>query len=149
MKKATAVAGLMILLLVAGLFGCARKTAAVKTIQSVTDLSRCAGMTNDTDRIEVQFDNYSGEPFLFTIEDPEQIRQIMELLFSASLEDWGTDGAFAGCNTSITVVQGENSYTLNVQINREGDHYYAFSTGELSDKITELARAAGAYEGVG
>ena len=56
-----------------------------KEVNTVTDFSKFEGMTKDgTDKIEVTFDNYSGYPFYFTIEDKDDIDEIMEIIFSAS-----------------------------------------------------------------
>lgn len=53
-----------------------------------------------------------------------------------------------GDPTSIIVVQGEKQYSLHAFMNKEGKYYYSFETRELQNKLQELAREAGAFEGV-
>ena len=66
---------LALVLLLCCLVGCA------KEVNTITDFSKFEGMTKDgTDKIEVTFDNYSGYPFYFTIEDKDDIDEIMEII---------------------------------------------------------------------
>ena len=75
MKKLIAM--VLALVCVLGLVGCA------KEINTITDFSKFAGMTkNGTDKIEATFDNNTGTPFYFTIEDKEDIPTIQDVLRS-------------------------------------------------------------------
>ena len=140
MKKLIAL--ILAMFCVLGLVGCA------KEINSITDFSSFADMTKDgTDKIEVTFDNYSGYPFYFTIENQEDIDEIMDIIFSATFEKMRQE-VNGGSNTSIKICQGENVYSMGVMRNYEGKNGYAFTTTVLQDKIIELAREAGAFEGV-
>ena len=118
-----------------------------KEITTISDFSKFADMTRETDKIEVEFDNYSGYPFYFTIEDQEDIEEIMNIIFSASFTKMGTEPN-GGDHTSITIIQGEKEYKMHAFMNKEGQYYYSFSTTELQLKINELAREAGAFDGV-
>ena len=119
-----------------------------KEINSINDFSKLSSMKRDaTDRIEVEFDNYSGAPFYFTIEDQEDIDEIMNIIFSSSFKRMEED-ASGGDHTSIRIIQGENQYKLHVFMNKEGNRYYSFETSELQDAISGLAREAGAFESV-
>ena len=118
-----------------------------KEITVITDFSKFADMKRETDRIEVTFDNHSGEPFYFTIEEQADIEEIMDIIFSSEFNNLG-DEPFAGDNTSLKIIQGEKEYGLHFRINKEGKNYYAFSSMELQNKIVELARAVGAYDGI-
>ncbi len=118
-----------------------------KEITTITDFSKFADMTRETDKIEVEFDNYSGYPFYFTIEDQDDIDEIMSIIFSASFTKMSTEPN-AGDHTSITIIQGEKEYKMHAFMNKEGQYYYSFSTTELQLKINELAREAGAFDGV-
>lgn len=118
-----------------------------KGITTITDFSKFADMTRETDKIEVEFDNYSGYPFYFTIEDQEDIEEIMNIIFSATFTKMGTEPN-GGDHTSITIIQGEKEYKMHAFMNKEGQYYYSFSTTELQLKINELAREAGAFDGV-
>ena len=118
-----------------------------KEIKVITDFSKFADMKREADRIEVTFDNHSGAPFYFTIEDQAEIDEIIDIIFSSGFNNLG-DEPYAGDNTSLKIVQGEKEYSVHFRINKEGKNYYSFSTMDLQNKIVELARAAGAYDGV-
>ncbi len=140
MKKLIAM--VLALVCVLGLVGCA------KEINTITDFSKFAGMTkNGTDKIEATFDNNTGTPFYFTIEDKEDIDEIMDIIFSASFEKMREE-VNGGSNTSIKILQDETTYSMGVMRNYEGQNGYTFTSTELQDKIIELARKAGAFEGI-
>lgn len=140
MKKLIAI--LLALVCVLGLIGCATK------INTITDFSKLAGMTkNGTDKIEVTFDNNTGTPFYFTVEDKDDIDEIMDIIFSASFEKMRQE-VNGGSHTSIKIIQGENMYSMGVMRIYEGKNGYTFVSTKLQDKIIELAREAGAFEGV-
>ena len=125
-----------------GLVGCA------KEVNTITDFSKFADMTKDgTDKIEVTFDNYSGYPFYFTIEDQEDIDIIMDIIFSSSFTKMEKE-VNGGDHTSMKIIQGEREYNLHTFMNKEGRYYYSFSTTDLLIKVQELAREAGAFDGV-
>ena len=133
---------LAIFVLLACLVSCA------KEINTITDFSKLADMTkNGTDKIEVTFDNHSGEPFYFDIEDQEDIEDIMDIIFSSSFGSKQKE-VNPGDNTSITVIQGEKEYHIHARVNKEGQYYYSFSTTDLQTKLQELAREAGAFDNV-
>lgn len=138
MKKLIAFVLTLVCLL--SLVGCA------KEINTITDFSKFADMTKDgTDKIEVTFDNNTGTPFYFTIEDKEDIDEIMDIIFSASFEQMREE-VNGGSHTSIKILQGENVYSMGVMRNYEGKTGYTFTSTVLQDKIIELAREAGAYD---
>ena len=119
-----------------------------KEINTVTDFSKFADMTKDgTNKIEVTFDNHSGEPFYFDIEVQEDIEDIMDIIFASSFESKQKE-VNPGDNTSITIIQGEKEYHLHARVNKEGQYYYSFSTADLQTKLQELAREAGAFDNV-
>lgn len=135
----------LILALITILFcfvGCA------KEVNTITDFSKFSDMTQDgTDKIEVTFDNYSGYPFYFTIEAQEDIEEIMDIIFSSSFTKMKKE-VNGGDHTSIKIIQGEKEYNLHAFMNKEGQYYYSFSSTDLQTKLQELAREAGAFEGV-
>ena len=139
MKKSLAF--LLALVSAISLFGCSRQ------INTITDFSRFADMTRDTERIDVTFDNHTGAPFCFTIEDQAEIEKIMDIIFSASFVKMKQE-VNGGSNTSINIVQGDRVYSMGVIRNYEGKIGYTFTTTELQDEITKLAREAGAFDGV-
>ena len=127
-------------ILLVSLVGCA------KEVNTVTDFSKFEGMTKDgTDKIEVTFDNYSGYPFYFTIEDEDDIDEIMEIIFSASFTKMDKE-VNGGDHTSMKIIQGERAYIMHAFMNKEGRYYYSFTTTELHSKIQELAKEAGAFD---
>ncbi len=116
-----------------------------KEVNTITDFSKFSDMTkDDTDKIEVTFDNHSGSPFYFTIEDKEDIDEIMNIIFSSSFDKCGEMND--GSHTSIKIIQGEKEYKMHISHNKEGESYYSFSTSDLFLKINELGEAAGAFE---
>ena len=142
MVKVKLLSGLVGIMLMFSLVGCS------KELSSINDFSRFSSMKQDeTDRIEVEFDNYSGSPFYFTIEDQDDIDEIMNIIFSSSFKRMEKEEN-GGDHTSIAIIQGETQYKLHVVMNKEGKYYYSFATTELQDKINELAREVGAYESV-
>ena len=120
-------------------------SAGNKIVNTITDFSKFSGMTRTTDKINVEFDNYSGYPFYFTIEEQNDIDEIMDIIFSSEFTKMQRE-ANAGDHTSITIIQGEKEYRVHAFMNKEGEHYYSFSTTELQLKLNELAREAGAFE---
>ena len=120
--------------------------SCAKEIDTITDFSKFADMTKDgTDKIEVTFDNYSGYPFYFTIEDKGNIDEIMEIIFSASFNRMDKE-VNGGDHTSMKIIQGERVYNMHAFMNKEGRYYYSFTTTELTLKIQELAKEAGAFD---
>lgn len=115
-----------------------------KEINSITDFSKLSDMTRETDKIDVEFDNYSGSPFYFTIEKQDDIDEIMDIIFSSSFTKMGKE-MNSGDHTSITIIQGEKEYHIHSFMNKEGEFYYSFATVELQTKLQELAREAGAF----
>ena len=130
----------LVFVLLACLVGCSKK------VSTITDFSKFSDMTMDgTDKIEVTFDNYSGYPFYFTIDNKEDIDEIMSIIFSSSFNKMEKE-VNGGDHTSLKIVQGEKEYQLHAFMNKEGQYYYSFSTTDLQTKLYELAREAGAFE---
>ena len=143
MKKILSI--VLLLVLSACLIACTKESSDNnKEINTITDFSKFDGMVKETDKIEVTFDNHSGVPFYFTIEEKEDIDEIMNIIFSSSFEKRGKE-LNDGDHTSIKIFQGENVYNMHVLGNKDGQYYYSFSSADLQDKIIELARDAGAY----
>lgn len=143
--------GVLTMVMAFGLFGCSPSDNEDKNndveIENITDFSKFSTMEQITDRIEVTFDNNSGVPFYFAIENEADIDEIMEIIFSSSFKKRGKE-INDGNHTSIKIIQGDREYVMHTSNNKNGDYYYSFSTTELYDKIVELAREAGAYENV-
>lgn len=121
--------------------------ASKEKVGTITDFSKFSNMTRETSKIEVTFDNNTGAPFYFTIEDQENIDEIMNIIFTDTFENMGEE-VNDGNHSSIKIIQGERIYDMSLSANKEGKYYYSFSTTDLYDKIIELAREAGAFEGV-
>ncbi|MBQ7913856.1 MAG: hypothetical protein IJ308_09025, partial [Clostridia bacterium] len=107
-------------------------------VKTITDIERYADMKQEADKIEVEFDNNTGVPVLFTIEDQNEIQEIMQLIFDAELVDRGKE-MYDGDNTNIAIIQGDKEYRMSVRMNKENDRYYAFATDDLQVKIRTLA----------
>lgn len=115
-------------------------------IEKFIDISRYSAMTLEgTDKIEVEFDNNTGTPFYFTIDEEETICEIMDIVINATVTAKDGD-LWAGDNTYIKIIQGNNEYRLSVRANKENSTFYYFDDSALQDKIYDLARQAGAYE---
>ena len=145
MKKLIAI--VLALVCVLGLVSCViRNNENEKEVNTITDFSKFSDMTKDgTDKIEVTFDNNTGVPFYFTIEEKEDIDEIMNIIFSSFFEKCGEKN---GSHTSLNIIQGEKEYKMHISTNKEGNNNYSFSTEDLFWKIQELGEAAGAYENV-
>lgn len=117
-------------------------------VKHITDMERFADMQESADSIEVEFDNYTGKPYMFTIEDENDIAEIMNIVLTEELNNIGKGDIPPGDNTFIIIHQGEKSYSLSVRINSEKGTYYAFATDKLQSKIIALATAWGAFESV-
>lgn len=115
-----------------------------KSVVHITDMERFYDMQETADSIDVEFDNHTGKPFKFTVEDENVIAEIMNIILTDELNNLGKEFP-PGDNTFITIHQGEKSYSLSVRINSEKDIYYAFSF-DLQSKIIDLATARGAYD---
>ena len=140
MKKLIAL--VLVSVCVISLVGCTKK------VSTITDFSEFSDMTKEgTDKIEVTFDNNSGAPFYFIIEDKEDIDEIMDIIFSASFEKMREE-VNGGSHTSIKILQGKKMYSMGVVRNYEGKTGYTFTSTVLQDKIIELAREAGAFDNV-
>jgi len=111
-------------------------------ITKLTDMPRYSTMTStDTDRIDVEFDNHTGKPFCFTIDDEETICDIMDIVINAEVTAKKGD-LMAGDNTYIKIVQGDITYSLSVRANKEDNTFYYFNDSSLQDKIIALATEA-------
>ena len=141
MKRLTAL--IIMLAMIVSFVGCAGDDGTAQ-ISTITDFKRFADMSRDTDRIDVTFDTLSGYPFYFTIEDSNDIEEVMNIIFSSSLNKLGEE-VNDGNHTYIKIVQGDDTYTMSVSSNKEGKYYYSFSSTDLADKITILAIEAGVY----
>ena len=141
MKRLTAL--IIMLAMIMSFVGCAGDDGTAQ-ISTITDFKRFAEMSRDTDRIDVTFDTLSGYPFYFTIEDSNDIEEVMNIIFSSSLNKLGEE-VNDGNHTYIKIVQGDDTYTMSVSSNKEGKYYYSFSSTDLADKITILAIEAGVY----
>ena len=146
MKKLIALVLALVCVLI--LVGCvSENNDNKKEVNTITDFSKFSDMTKGgTDKIEVTFDNHSGSPFYFTIEDKENIDEIMNIIFSSSFEKCGEMND--GSHTSIKIVQGDKEYKMHISHNKEGESYYSFTTSDLFLKITELGEDAGAFENI-
>lgn len=110
----------------------------------ITDIKDFSDIQSNTDKIEIDFDNHTGKPFKFTIDDKVTINQIMDIVLHDKLTNIGKEFP-PGDNTFMTVYQGENAYRLSVRVNGANGNYYAFSS-DLQSKIIDLAIAQGAYD---
>lgn len=120
-------------------------TACASGVKNINDFYNYKTLTKDnTDKIEVNFDNYTGKTFHFDITDPEEIAEIMDIIFTEKFIKMDK-GFFAGGNTYIVIIQGSKSYNVNVSINKNGLNFYKFESNDLQAKIIELARKAGAF----
>lgn len=128
--------GVVYIMLLVSVTGCSQ--AASK----IDDFSAYSNMLKSADRIEVKFDNYTGSPYFFTIENKDDIEEIMELIFS-DLDCVGKEFP-VGDNTFMTICQGEQSYSFSDRFISEKGKYYMFSA-DLHQKIYKAAEKNGAF----
>lgn len=121
-------------------------TACSNPIKHITDMERFADMQETAASIEVEFDNHTGKPFKFTVDDENDIAKIMNIVLTEELNNIGKGDIPPGDNTFITIRQGEKSYSLSLRINSEKGTYYSFATDRLQSKIIDLATERDAYD---
>jgi len=120
--------------------------SCTKEINNINDFSKFSTMTKETDKIDVTFDNHSGSPFYFTIDIQKEINEIMDIIFSLTFIKKNGE-VNPGSNSSIKIIQDENSYSMNTtRIYESNNIYYVFSTDDLDLKINKLAIEAGAFD---
>lgn len=115
-------------------------------IERITDIGFYADMQRQADKIDVDYDNATQAGFKFSITDENEIEEIMDIIFSETLNDLGKQAYPPMGNTHITIYQGEKAYGMSVRFITFNNRLYAFSTSNLSDKIFELATARGAFD---
>jgi len=120
--------------------------SCTKEINNINDFSKFSTMTKETDKIDVTFDNHSGSPFYFTIDNQKEINEIMDIIFSLTFIKKNGE-VNPGSNSSIKIIQDENSYSMKTtRIYESNNIYYVFSTDDLDLKINKLAIEAGAFD---
>lgn len=123
--------------------GCSNTSNDVITI---TDIEYYSDMQMEADRIEVKFDNSTGNYFKFTIDNKNDITDIMNIVLNDKLNNLGNEAIAPTDNTSFTVYQGEKAYSIALNGVMANGNHYAFSSIDLQSKITDLAIAQGAYD---
>ena len=112
----------------------------------ITDLEHYSDMQRQTDKIDVHFDNGTQEGFYFSITEKNEIEEVMEIIFSISVSNRIDPNFAAPDNTSITIYQGEKSYSLGVRfVDDNNSRYYFCTGGNLAEKLHNLATARGAF----
>ena len=114
------------------------------TVLSITDIPRFSSMQNQADKIDVDLDNYNGKIIPFSITDTEEIAELMDVIFKASLYKMSAPIP-SGNSTFITIYQGNRSYTFSVCYISENGNNYRISNS-LLDKIMKIAWVHGVYD---
>lgn len=118
----------------------------IQSFKYITDIEGFADMQSGGDKIEVNFENGTQFGFNFTIEDKEDIEDIVNTVLTTRLTNLGKNSPDApGDNTNFTVYQGDNAYRIALSGVWSNDNRYAFSTNDLRDKINTIATEAGAF----
>lgn len=117
-----------------------------KEVSTITDIELYSDMKSEAEKIEVKFDNNSGKYFEFTIENKNEIADIMNIVINDKLNNLGKGAVAPGNNTSFTIYQGEKAYGVSLRGVEANGNRYGFSSTELQSKITDLAIAQGAYD---
>ncbi|MDE5728944.1 MAG: hypothetical protein K2I20_02065 [Clostridia bacterium] len=114
-------------------------------VEVITDIAGYENFQRGGDKIDVVFENGTQSGFEFTIEDKDEIDEIVNLALTTRLNNAGKRPFAPGQNTYITIYQGEKSYNLNVVGVTSGEYLYVFATTDLNDKIRDMAERLGAF----
>ncbi|MDE6189540.1 MAG: hypothetical protein K2G37_04575 [Clostridia bacterium] len=139
------VASVACLTLVA-LVGCSRSSYS-----SLAQVSEYKDLKNGCDRIEVKVNETINclilHNFYFSVQDKDDINEIVNLLLNTRLdrEDLLPPPGASGGYT-LTVYQGEKTFTVSTTGVYIKDKRYVFSTNELFNKIKSLADSKGASD---
>lgn len=125
-------------LFLVSLVGCSRRVSKITDVKSFSDMHRQA------DKIDVQINIGLKEVFNFSITEKNEIEEVMQVLFSATLSN-KIDPLFAATDyfPYITIYQGEKTYSLCARYIEENGQPYYFLSSNLVDKLIELATARG------
>ena len=113
-----------------------------KIYTHINEFPRFSNMTQDgTESIDVKFD-IGGESCEFIIEDENDIKAVMEIIFSLEFSKGHAEPLAPGDNTSITINQGERRVNVSVRYIAQDDrNYYLGNT--LQSKIYDIAEQYG------
>lgn len=114
------------------------------TVSVITDIPRFSSMRKQADKIDVDYDNNNGKIIPFSITDTEEIAELMDVIFKASLYKM-SEPIPPDNSTRITVYQGNRSYAFSVCYITENGNDYTISNS-LLEKIMRIAWAHGVYE---
>ncbi len=118
-------------------FGCGSK------IEKITDIPTLSDMKNEADKIEVRY--FPGKnAYDFTIDDKATINEMMELLFSASINYEGKIASPGSGSFALTITQGNKSYQVN-QCTKVKNRYYSINSNALHNKLSELIDVNASY----
>ncbi len=124
--------------------GCSEKT---ENIETITDIEFYVDMQAGGDKIVVDYENGTREGFKFTIEDKDDVGEIVNLILTSHLTNVGNDPIAPGDNTNFTVYQGTKAYGIALSgVISDNDDRYIFSERQaLNDKISAIAREKCAF----
>lgn len=115
-------------------------------INTITDIDLYSDMQAGGDKIEVCFENGTRYGFEFTVEDKNDIEDIVNTVITTPLINSGKQPAAPGDNTYFTVYQGKKAYIIHLSGVISNGNRYTFSTDGLRNKINAIAEANGAFE---
>lgn len=117
-----------------------------ESVQTITDIAAYSDMQSGGDKIVVDFENGTRYGFQFSIEDKAEIDEIVSLVLTTSLMDASDAPVAPGNNTNFTIYQGIRTYGIAFSGVTLDDNRYVFSTNDIEDKITAIAKEKGAFD---
>ncbi len=106
-----------------------------KSINYITDIPEYKKLTKEVDKIEVQYDTNDGYTFDFTIDDQDELNEIMDLILNTKLEK---STIMDGGHTVLYIYKDSKVYRVSVSSVGYKDLVYAFETSGLYYKIEEI-----------
>ncbi len=128
--------------------GCSKTTDNTDNIETITDIEFYADMQAGGDKIVVDYRNGRKDELNFTIEDKEDIDEIVNLILTSHLTNVGISPVAPGDDTDLTVYQGTKAYGLALSgvISNNNDRYTFSEINALREKINVVAREKGLLE---
>ena len=106
-------------------------------INYITDIDSYSNLNNNCISIDVSYDVNENTPYLFTINDKDDLNEIMSLILNTKLIKGGNKD---GNHTTLKIYYDSFDVTINSQFVNYNDQIYYFENYNLYLKIQELSQ---------
>ena len=106
-------------------------------INYITDIDSYSNLTKNCDSIRVSYDINESTPYIFTINDKNELDDIMELILSTKLNSGEVRD---GNHTTLTIYYESFDVTINSSFVNYKNKVYYFENSNLYTKIQELSQ---------